>query len=304
MKRRHILSRMGVYTKHRAMSEARRNRPDEIAYKSSPALQGRLFKTLRCIANATYPNQIKKFSVRLRLRESKSFHGLYDLDHSEIRLYNFYRPFGCLVATGIHELAHHCEFVLCGKTGHTPRFYQTMFDLMRVALERGWLLYNDIEKIGEDSPSARKFLAHYGAILASVPTPDPLPPALIVKVFNVYNIKEELKSAGYMWSALEAAYTKEIPASLIDDERSFLDSLNAEQYTIGDIRRTGIDLYYSVLVYDYAAYRPSLIEAGYILNGYGYSYLWVKRIPATSKQSEIAFLRELGCTEYEIVARE
>jgi hypothetical protein len=76
----------------------------------SATLRGRIYNMLRTIADETYPNRISWFSVDVLGEEFASRLGDYDNRTKKIRIMNLSNSAGVILATTIHELAHHCEF--------------------------------------------------------------------------------------------------------------------------------------------------------------------------------------------------
>ena len=78
----------------------------------------------------------KRFYVELINEERKSFHGDYHIKTHRIRIFNLYRDEAAIVATTIHEVAHHIDAVNRGEyttivpaellEWHTPKFIQKL----------------------------------------------------------------------------------------------------------------------------------------------------------------------------------
>jgi hypothetical protein len=271
---------------------------DSASTGSSATLQGRIYHMLRTIADETYPNRIGRFSLDMLPDEFSSRHGDYSHKTRKIRIVNLSRSVGAILATTIHELAHHCEFCNTGKTGHRETFYITMRDLMITAMKHGWVVPDDLRGLENgNAPSDRVFIKKFGADLTNIK------PAItcntsIVKVFDAFAIKDALKSSGYQWSKLELCWAKEVPVEHVEHETQFIAACGRARLVVQDARRATIDVVYHAIVSNGAQQRERLKAAGYRFKAYGYtSPVWVKRISAEQKAQESLFLKSIGCTD-------
>ena len=205
---------------------------------------------------------------------------------------------GAILATTIHELAHHCEFCITGKTGHGEAFYLTMRDLMVTAMKHGWVVPDDLQQLaGGNAPSNRVFLRKFGDELKQVKSSDSNTDR-IVEVFDGFAIKDALKAAGYGWSKLELCWTKEVPADQVEQETRFVAACGPARVVVQDARRATMDVVFHAVVRNGLGQREKLKAAGYRFKGYGYtSPVWVKRIPAAERDAEAQFLKSIGCSD-------
>lgn len=135
----------------------------------------------------------------------------------------------------IHEVTHHVEHTLYGKSGHSPRFYDIHKKLLFAAFDMGIL---KVEDVTEDSESrARNQYKLAGMMHEYVPHPiDYKADNVQLFVYNAYSVKDKLKSHGYRWNGLDQAWTKELPESEFEDEMQFLQSLPVPESDIKQVR--------------------------------------------------------------------
>jgi hypothetical protein len=265
---------------------------------NAATLQGRIYTMLRTIADETYPNRIGRFSLDMLPDEFASRHGDYNQATKKIRIMNLSRSLGTILATTIHELAHHCEFCNTGKTGHGEPFYLTMRDLMVTAMKHGWVVPDDLQELaGGSAPSNRVFLRKFGDDLRQIQS-STTGSASIIKVFDAFAIKDALKAAGYGWSKLELCWTKEVHADQVEQETRFVAACGQARVVVQDARRATMDVVFHAVVRNGVQQREKLKAAGYRFKAYGYtSPVWVKRISAEERDAEARFLKSIGCMD-------
>jgi hypothetical protein len=270
-------------------------------------LEQRVHALLKRIADATYPGKIRPFFVELCARELRGRHADYKSSERLLRIFNLSQPTPFLVASGIHELAHHSEFCLHGKTGHSARFYETMFALLKTAIEMGIIEHADALDSGRRSADLPQLRKRFGDQLAALTSLEAGDGALLVKVTNAYAIKDTLKDRGYRFSNLEAAWCKEIPQSDEQAERQFLNSVHrADSIAIVAAHKADIEAIYHLVVKGGFDQREQLKAAGYLFNGYGRTgKVWVKRIAAQTLPEEKERLEGIGIAggDYKVEGR-
>jgi len=266
---------------------------------SAATLQGRIYNMLRTIADETYPKRISRFSLDMLPDEFASRHGDYDRATKKIRIMNLSRGVGAILATTIHELAHHCEVCNTGTTGHGETFYLTMRDLMITAMKHGWVLPHDLQGLATgNAPSDRVFLRKFGDDLAQIKSSTTGSASIIIKVFDAFAIKDALKAAGYNWSKLELCWAKEVPTDEVEQETRFVAACGQARVVVQDARRATMDVVFHAVVRNGVQQREKLKAAGYRFKGYGYtSPVWVKRISAEERDAEARFLKSIGCID-------
>jgi len=78
---------------------------------------------------------IYSFTLSLKAENNPRAHGDYMPSNHHINIYNaINKPREHLVATAIHELTHHIEYLKYDNTGHSKRFYKILFEMFCVAI--------------------------------------------------------------------------------------------------------------------------------------------------------------------------
>ncbi len=96
------------------------------------------------VGRACFPavEKIDVFTLELLEATNPRAHGDYNTQTGHIRIYNaINKPREYLIATVIHELTHHAEFLIEGETGHSKRFYKYLHELLSKAIELGYIDY-------------------------------------------------------------------------------------------------------------------------------------------------------------------
>ncbi len=97
-------------------------------------------------------------------KDTKSFHGSYNIETKKARIGNLSRPPEHVLITSLHEAAHHCEMQMTGQTGHQKSFYTIYNQLMIQAIEMGLFSYESAKKI-TDSSSVRELEKYCGSLI-------------------------------------------------------------------------------------------------------------------------------------------
>lgn len=190
-----------------------------------------LKKTFEDILDYAYPDSkkldmYKKVFVETIDETRKSFHGDYNGRKKRIRIFNLYRSDASLVATSIHELAHHVDYCNRGCLDHGDNFYAVYKQLLYVSLNMGIFTKEEFLKSTSDASDSNKVKA----MLANF-EPHPLAyknNIVIVSVKNGYSHKEYLKESGYHWNSVQCTWDKEIDSDIADLEKNKLLSMKME----------------------------------------------------------------------------
>ena len=119
-------------------------------------------RVLRKIAEETFPEAtILPFKIEIHPKEMKSRHGDYHPGKKVIRIFNLSQKNDYTIATALHELAHHCEFSLYGKTGHSKQFYETFKSLLETAIFMGVVDY-EVIRLQENAVQLQDFHPAHG----------------------------------------------------------------------------------------------------------------------------------------------
>lgn len=94
-------------------------------------------EALVLLGKTAYPDlsNLESFTIKLLEQESKSAHGDYTYATKSIRIYNcINKSREHLIATAIHELSHHIEYLQTGSSGHSKNFYSILHNLLCFAI--------------------------------------------------------------------------------------------------------------------------------------------------------------------------
>jgi hypothetical protein len=161
------------------------------------------------IAENAYPNvKHVKFYITYNNKMMASRHGdwrePFNGDPAIIRIVNLDRPSQEIIKTSIHELAHNVDYSIRYKTNHDRTFYKVYKTLIETAIAMDLIEIKDIK----NSNDIKRMVKHHGDI--RIPSEKIKSEYLIVKVKNSYQFKDELKSKGFKFSAIEKTWNIEM----------------------------------------------------------------------------------------------
>ena len=122
----------------------------------------------------------KKFYVECVDKDMKSYHGVYNIRTHHIKVVNLYRDDASIVATTIHELAHHVDNMLRGDTDHSKEFYEVFVDGAVITMDdykelKGYgIKVAEIKTAGSEKGQFEELEAFYEAIKNGDGYPIPL----------------------------------------------------------------------------------------------------------------------------------
>ena len=180
----------------------------DVAYKDNPNIQ-----------------RYKKFYIEMVNKNRKGKHGDYLLDKHYIHIFNLYRDDAAIIATTIHELAHHVDNINRGTTNHDKEFYEVFKVLLHTALDMNIFQIDDFlnaNKDAADSNKIAKMILYYQP--KNIGYKENLS-KIIVK--NCFDIKDKLKENQYKYNSINKTWEKEIDKSNIEQEKKWLNQLNA-----------------------------------------------------------------------------
>lgn len=181
----------------------------EHAYRDDPRLQN-----------------YKRFYVEYLKKQLKSKNGDYRCDTHHIRVFTEGRSDVQIMKTSIHELSHHIDYMQRGETNHDRYFYAVYRRLLYTALDMK--IFNKNEYMGclrdsTDDMKVRKMLQEYR------PKDSGYKKGMKrVVVSHAFEIKDILKSRGFMYNSFNKTWEKEIEESGIPEEELVLRRLGAE----------------------------------------------------------------------------
>lgn len=264
------------------------------------ALEYRVCQALREICKETYPDRkIPPFYLEISSHDYRTFHGDWTGPTSEepiskIRLNNMSRDIRFVILTGIHEIGHHCDYMLRGTTNHRKPFYECHIALLQTACKLSVLtpeMFNSLLVFGSDGRGDEKLFKMIRDRNIDL-TPDPDREygkgQVLLQVFNAYRYKERLKSYGYRYNPRSTGWEKAIPEEELDEEEKKLEivEIEPEITSLLDVR-----LYATVTV-EGATYP---IKEHLKVHGYHYSNkIWYKKVPLCEAESECRSINYLN----------
>jgi hypothetical protein len=102
------------------------------------------------LGNTAYPalKDIDTFTLSLKVEDNPRAHGDYRPSTKHINIYNsINKSREHLIATAVHELCHHIEYLLTGTTGHSKNFYKILHEMLGYAM--------GLEELGFDFEEAK-----------------------------------------------------------------------------------------------------------------------------------------------------
>ena len=167
-----------------------------------------------------------RFYVVISRHNMKTWHGRYWPSEHRIEIYNLYRDDAAIVATTVHELAHHIDCCNRGDSDHSKEFYRVYKELLYGALDMKLFSKNEFleaNRDARDSQKVVKMITDYNAQDAGYKKD-----VQTIHVFNCFQLKEQLKERGYLWNPINKCWEKEVPVEDVSDEQNFLESVHAE----------------------------------------------------------------------------
>jgi hypothetical protein len=153
-----------------------------------------------------------------------------------------------MIKACLHEVAHHIDWCNRGTSDHRKEFYAEYAKLIYAALDMGLIDANigDLEDAA-DSKHVRKIVNNYE------PHPVKYTPEQekVIKVYNAYTVKDQLKEHAYKWNHMSLAWEK----YLEDGDEDFLKSINV------DNSEQEKQSWYTIVDNDFEIEATALIEA-------------------------------------------
>ena len=258
--------------------------PDTILTFNNSEIKLALLK----IAKLAYPeHEIPEFIIVLKPKESKRVHGLWYYPQpnriSRIYIFNLSRKYEHTLTTCIHELAHHCHYMIEGKTNHKREFYVFLQHLLTTAHNHGFI--NLVETYDEvDSADRKRLEKYFGAphILNNNKTD-----FYIFRV-DIPDIKSTLKSHGYTYSYKELKWVKPVHGNKVFEEIDIIEENYPDvAYEIINNREHSVESIYFCIISKFQPLHPDMLkENGFILNEVNG---WIKKIQAKDYRRTVAF---------------
>lgn len=179
-----------------------------------------IHEILNTIAKQAFgTDKIPPFYVCLKKVENEEYNGIYSPETSTISIYNLSRPSQYILATSLHEMAHHCEYTGYGTTDHKVRFYRILKRLMVSAIELGYLSLQEVELLSdvEDMKQIRRNCSRIKAVYN--PNIDLDRHYRYIEVTgDTYRYKEKLKELDYIWDSYSENWYYKIHVNDLEEE--------------------------------------------------------------------------------------
>lgn len=265
-------------------------------------MEKRIKEILIDIAEKTYNEKPPYFKLEIIPEERKSFHGDYCPQTKTIRIFNLSRPMEHVISTTIHELAHHIDHHKYGSSGHNKRFYGIFRNLLKTAIECGYVDYSSV-KSKKDSLDIIQMEKYFGELIAYYDeSKNDKKDKCIIKIKKSFNIKEYLYNNGFSFNSLEKTWDKTINKAELDEiKQQILKEDKTVEIIVSDFNDISAEIYYYIIVSKNTyENKDELSSNGYKYKGYNEkSNSWVKKIKTSDLKEEKRFLKNLGL-EYKI----
>jgi hypothetical protein len=231
---------------------------------------------------------MKKFTLELVAKETRS-PGSYDWQKKKVQINNLSQTPSQINTTALHNVAHHIDWVLHGKSKHDDDFYEIFHALLIQAMNMGVIrkedLSNDLESV--DSKKLRKTYDSFQRW--EVNQVAYMNDWYLVKVDDAYSVKEELKNEGYSFNKYEEVWMFTLKKNDISEELQFLQALNLknDQIEVVDCKFPVTSCVYYLSIQGGFDQREFLKAHGYTFEGIGnQKKTWFKKIKARDLEKE------------------
>ena len=243
-------------------------------------------------ANAFPGVTVPYFSVRLENTNPKSKLGHYHPLKKEIVVFHLNRDVRAISKTSIHELAHHYDRSVNGKTGHSAAFYKTYKTLLEAAIFFGYFSYEEIDEgLHWDIQKLEK---RVGPIRRDVKTIVKDPNTYYVKVTNCFDIKDQLREIGFKWDGLQQIWWMICSKQKAEDMAEILASMTKKQnITLQPSTEIILEKIVYLKIANAFDIRDNLKEKGFFFRKIGFVALWVKKVKHTDLQTILDSIKTL-----------
>ena len=167
-----------------------------------------------------------RFYVEISQNNMKTVHGRYWPTKNRIEIFNLYRDDAAVIATTVHELAHHIDCCNRGDSDHSKEFYAVYRELLYGSLDMKLFSKNEFLEANRDASDSNKVVK-----MITDYSPQDVgykKEVQTIQVFHCFQIKEQLKERGYSWNPINKCWEKEVLLADVNDEQRFLESVHAE----------------------------------------------------------------------------
>lgn len=166
----------------------------------------------------------KKFYIE-KGNNLKSRNGCYNTRTNHIIINNLYRDNSAIMATIIHELAHHVDYCQRHTSDHSQKFYDVFFPLLRKGLDLEYYSKENLMNYKSDASDSNKIKKH---LENYVPSTKPESKIIRIRVYNCFNQKDRLKELKYRFDSLSSTWTKVLSIDDLDAEVKTLTSMSVD----------------------------------------------------------------------------
>jgi len=267
------------------------------------------------IAKITYPDrEIPKFFIKMVNEERRTFHGYWTypkknkwgkMNNSTIKIFNLTRPTQYVICCAVHELAHHCDYMLRGDTDHSKEFYKVYGQLMETAIKLSIIDF-PVVKEATDVRDIRQLLRYVKEVdnfTASENMDNK-----IMKIGLSFGEGSALKQKDFIYSTIEKCWTKEAHIDIIKEDFKKIKEFLSKTYSVEQLKNLirvsdKLDVDFQVHKTIYIRIPETNGEKNMILKNDGvYKYnkvknYWSKSMSVDDMNQEINRLRKIGIDE-------
>ena len=261
---------------------------EENKERTPDALEQRLKNAVMAVAKAAFPEEnIKDFTLIIQ-RDAREAHG--DYMNQRIRIANLERRPEQVLATALHELAHHIEYAYFGSVSHSKEFYRIYHKLLTTACKMGIFTPDMLGNGFEDEESVRQAVKHFGKITAS-PEENMLykKDYCLVTAEKSYKQRDILRERKYIYNSRAKTWEKQMLISEAEKEAEYLTSIGAEPFITGLLDITVL----ATVTVKGSTYgrKKKLTERGYRFDSK--KTAWIKTVKNGDLEEELSALSEI-----------
>ena len=276
-------------------------KPD-LAYlesKTTPAIftlnDEEIKKVLMIVALNAYPSyQIPDFTIILYQKDRASIHGRWFYPKpgtiSKIEIFNLYRKYEHTLSTSIHELAHHCHYMLEGRTNHKKEFYEVLKHLLEVAHKLGFInLVQTYDMI--DNADRRQLVKYFGPPLVQ----NNQKISIDLLKINCTAGNPMLSKRGYIYSQKEKKWIYSLLNKSMSEELDWLEKNvpNCAIEIANNITNQVDSVFFCIIGHFHIIHPDELLSNGFYnddTNG------WMKKVPINQKKELEIYLSKYKVT--------
>lgn len=174
------------------------------------------------VKNVLNVHRFKWFKIEFVNKDLRSKSGDYNMKTHTIRVFNIKgmdNTFRLLVM--LHELSHHIDWCIRGRTDHQAPFYDVYRNLIYSALDLNKFTVQDVMKLPKrtnDYSKVQKIVREYSQNIND----NPQTVLSTIYVFNAFYFRQFLKDRKYRWLNNLKAWSKQMKSDEIAGEWEYL----------------------------------------------------------------------------------